>query len=72
MEGFEFLEAAYRKHAAAMIICDFLRWAVAKRNRKATIIQRGCHNWIYKDRTSDGKVGIWCRVLQKRYPRDCR
>jgi hypothetical protein len=68
VEAFEFVEKTYRRHMAAVVICNFLRYSRAKRNRKAVLIQRACHNWLYKCETADGKKGIWCRILERKYP----
>jgi ankyrin repeat protein len=34
-------------------------------NNSATIIQRGCHNWLWKPKCDDGTVGIQCRMMVK-------
>jgi ankyrin repeat protein len=34
-------------------------------NNSATIIQNGCHNWLWKPKCDDGTVGIQCRLMVK-------
>ena len=37
-----------------------------KRNKSAKIIQKGCHNWLWKPICNDGTHGVHCRIGLKK------
>jgi hypothetical protein len=53
----------YDKYFACIRIQRAFRY---KRQKcAATIIQNGCHNWLWKPKCDDGTVGIQCRMMVK-------
>jgi hypothetical protein len=40
------------------------KW-LGRRDRKARIIQRGCHNWVFRPKCRDGTIGIRPRLDAK-------
>jgi len=57
----------YKKLWASLVITRAIRRGLGKMNRKATIIQRACQNWIDKPITADGKLGITARLAERKY-----
>ena len=41
---------------------NYVKKQEIKRNKAAQIIQNGCHNWLWKPITKDGKLGINVRI----------
>jgi len=51
---------------------DIWPWPNDMVNKAARIIQQGCHNWLYKPVTADGKYGINMRIGMKMFGGDGR
>jgi hypothetical protein len=46
-----------------IIICQrYIKYWFARRKRKAIIITRACHNWVWKPICNDGTLGIRLRL----------
>lgn len=60
-----------KTNIAAFIVTAALRRGVAKMHRKALIIHRACHNWLYQDPCADGTSCIRMKVIMKKHGGTC-
>ncbi len=61
----DFIELHTQYYARTLICQRQVKKWLRRRNRAARIIQKGCHNWLYKGQTKDSKMGIICRLSIK-------